>query len=89
MAARRDGIDIRVSHRVRRVIKNALGEVVGIEASIDGDRSIRIGARKAVIFATGGFLHNLEIRENFLHVPLFGAALRYPTRAISSTSRAL
>jgi 3-oxosteroid 1-dehydrogenase len=71
-AARRDGIDIRTSHRVRRVIKNARGEVVGIEASIDGDQSIRIGARKAVIFATGGFLHNPELRENFLHVPLFG-----------------
>jgi predicted oxidoreductase len=71
-AARRDGIDIRTSHQVRRVIKNAFGEVIGVEATINGDRSIRIGARKAVVFATGGFIHNPELRQNFLHVPLFG-----------------
>jgi 3-oxosteroid 1-dehydrogenase len=71
-AARRDGIDIRTEHRVQRVVRNDLGEVVGVEAT-DGDgKVVRVQARKAVVFATGGFTHNAELRQNFLHAPVYG-----------------
>jgi len=33
---------------------------------------VRIQARKAVIFATGGFTHDVELRQNFLHAPVYG-----------------
>jgi 3-oxosteroid 1-dehydrogenase len=32
----------------------------------------RIGARKAVVFATGGFTHDAELRRNFLSAPVYG-----------------
>jgi 3-oxosteroid 1-dehydrogenase len=71
-AARRDGVDVRLSHRAQRVIRNSSGEVVGVEANVGKDRIVRIRARKAVIFATGGFTHNPELRSNFLHAPVNG-----------------
>src|SRR3954452_16049257 len=53
-AAERDGVDIRVSHRVQRLVVSD-GAVVGVEATTPAGRTHRIAARKAVIFATGGF----------------------------------
>jgi 3-oxosteroid 1-dehydrogenase len=69
-AAVRDGVDIRTSHRVQRVVVEG-GRVVGVEASTPDGRSHRIGARKAVIFASGGFTHDDELRTNFLGVPAY------------------
>ncbi|HYT09533.1 MAG TPA: FAD-binding protein [Mycobacteriales bacterium] len=70
-AARRDGVDIRTGHRAQRVLVSD-GRVVGVEASTADGAPHRIGARKAVIFATGGFTHDPELRANFLNVPVFG-----------------
>jgi len=70
-AAERDGVDIRTDHRVQRVV-TAGGAVVGVEATTDADRTVRVRARKAVIFATGGFTHDRELRENFLSQPVYG-----------------
>ena len=69
-AAERDGVDVRVSHRVQRLVV-ADGAVVGVEAS-GPDGVVRVGARKAVIFASGGFTHDPELRANFLSAPVFG-----------------
>jgi 3-oxosteroid 1-dehydrogenase len=75
-AARRDGIDIRLAHRVQRLIRDAdergQGAVVGVEATTPAGDTVRVHARKAVIFATGGFTHDAELRANFLGVPAFG-----------------
>jgi 3-oxosteroid 1-dehydrogenase len=70
-AAERDGVDIRLRHRVQRLITTG-GAVVGVEASTPDGTVHRIGARKAVIFATGGFTHNEEMRQNFLSIPAVG-----------------
>jgi 3-oxosteroid 1-dehydrogenase len=70
-AARRDGVDIRTSHRVQRLVTNDRA-VVGVEATTSDGTLQRIRARKAVIFATGGFTHNKELRQNFLNVPVYG-----------------
>jgi hypothetical protein len=69
-AAERDGVDVRVSHRVQRLVIEG-GAVVGVEAS-GPDGAVRVGARKAVIFATGGFTHDPELRANFLSAPVYG-----------------
>jgi 3-oxosteroid 1-dehydrogenase len=70
-AAARDGVDVRTGHRVQRVV-TAGGTVVGVEASTPDGAVHRIGARKAVVFATGGFTHDRELRGNFLNVPVYG-----------------
>jgi 3-oxosteroid 1-dehydrogenase len=69
-AAERDGVDIRVEHRVQRLVI-ADGAVVGVEAT-GPEGTVRIGARKAVIFASGGFTHDPELRANFLSAPVYG-----------------
>jgi 3-oxosteroid 1-dehydrogenase len=71
-SARRDGVEIRTGHRVQRVVRNERGEVVGVEATTAGGTGLRVRARKAVIFATGGFTHDPELRANFLSVPAMG-----------------
>jgi 3-oxosteroid 1-dehydrogenase len=70
-AAARDGVDIRTGHRVQRLV-TADGAVVGVEASTADGATVRVRARKAVIFATGGFTHDRELRENFLSAPVYG-----------------
>jgi succinate dehydrogenase/fumarate reductase flavoprotein subunit len=70
-AARRDGVVIHTSHRVNRLVMSG-GRVTGVVAATP-DGAVRvIGARKAVIFASGGFTHNPELRQNFLNVPAYG-----------------
>lgn len=70
-AAERDGVQIRTGHRVERLVMNPLGDVVGVEAATEGG-TFRARARKAVVFATGGFTHNPELRRNFLSAPVYG-----------------
>ena len=69
--AERDGVEIRTGHRVQRVIVDG-ARVVGVEATDTAGRQVRVIARKAVIFATGGFAHDPELRRNYLSAPLFG-----------------
>jgi hypothetical protein len=71
-ACRRDRVEIKTGHRVQRVIRNDRGEVIGVEASVEGGGVFRARARKAVIFATGGFTHDPELRKNFLNIPVYG-----------------
>jgi len=70
-AAARDGVTVRTGHRVQRMVV-ADGAVVGVEATTPDGATHRVRARKAVIFATGGFTHNRELRQNFLNVPVYG-----------------
>jgi succinate dehydrogenase/fumarate reductase flavoprotein subunit len=70
-AAERDGVDVRTSHRVQRLVL-ADGAVVGVEATTPDGATVRVGARKAVIFASGGFTHDPELRQNFLAAPVYG-----------------
>ena len=71
-AARRDGVEIRTGMRVQRLIRSDSGEIVGVEADGTDGKSFALRARKAVIFASGGFTHDVDLRKNFLTVPVFG-----------------
>jgi hypothetical protein len=70
-AAERDGIDLRLGCRVQRVLRSD-GAVVGVEATTAQGGGLRVRARKAVIFASGGFTHDVELRRNHLTSPVFG-----------------
>ncbi|MCS0631231.1 FAD-dependent oxidoreductase [Telluria mixta] len=65
-AARRDGISIKTSHRVQSIIRNGRGEVVGVEVTSPEGETLRFRAKKAVVFATGGFTHDPQLRRDFL-----------------------
>jgi 3-oxosteroid 1-dehydrogenase len=70
-AAKRDGVDIRTGHRIQRLIRNAADEVIGVEADTTKGKK-RFLARKAVVFCTGGFTHDVELRKNYLSAPVYG-----------------
>lgn len=65
-------IPVLKKHRVERVVTNGAGEVVGVEASLRKGGIVSVRARKAIVFATGGFTHNKEYRDQFLRGPIFG-----------------
>lgn len=67
------GVDIQTHSRVMHPLKNDDGEVVGLEVRVDR-RTELIGARQAVIFATGGFLHNPRMAHEYLRGPVMGGA---------------
>ncbi len=69
--AARDGVEVKTNHRVQRVVLNSAGRVVGVEADT-GRGTVRFKARKAVVFASGGFTHDKELRKNFLSAPVLG-----------------
>lgn len=65
-------IPVLTKHRVERVVTNDAGEVVGVEVSLRKGGTVSVRGRKAVVFATGGFTHNKEYRDQFLRGPIFG-----------------
>lgn len=71
-AARRDGVDLRLSHRVDCVLRDPRGRAEAVEVIDAGGERRRILARHAIVFATGGFTHAEDMRNNFLAVPAYG-----------------
>ncbi|MCW3041221.1 MAG: hypothetical protein JWM31_3126 [Solirubrobacterales bacterium] len=66
------GVDVRCGHRVCALVLNDADEVVGVVA--DGPAGkVRVRARRAVVFASGGFAQNPEMRRAFLGGPVFGS----------------
>jgi succinate dehydrogenase/fumarate reductase flavoprotein subunit len=69
--ADKNNISLLLEHRVTRIFRNNSGQVVGVEAS-HGNAVVRVRANKAVVFGSGGFTHNPELRRNYLRGPIFG-----------------
>lgn len=65
-------IPILLNHRAQKLILNSKGEIIGLEATKEGNKIVSLRARKAVIFGSGGFTHSPEKRLNFLRGPVFG-----------------
>ncbi|MFV3073531.1 FAD-dependent oxidoreductase [Niveispirillum fermenti] len=55
------GAPILTGHRATKLVLEE-GRVIGLEART-GERTVTIGARKGVIFATGGFAHNTDLLQ--------------------------
>ncbi|MGE3622139.1 MAG: FAD-dependent oxidoreductase, partial [Acidimicrobiia bacterium] len=67
------GAKVLVEHQVVRALRNTEGEVVGVETRV-GLRTELIGARKGVIFTSGGFLHDERRVLEHLKGPVLGGA---------------
>jgi succinate dehydrogenase/fumarate reductase flavoprotein subunit len=65
-------IETLLEHRVRGVTQNAAGEVTGVVVETDQGGIANMRAKRGVIFATGGFTHNVAMAENFLRGPIWG-----------------
>ena len=71
-ALRERNIPILLGHRAMRLVKNVEGRVVGLEAESAGE-VVSLRARKAVIFATGGYVHNPDFVANYQRNRLWGS----------------
>jgi succinate dehydrogenase/fumarate reductase flavoprotein subunit len=67
------GAELRVGTQVVHVIKDESGRVIGVEARA-GVRTVLYGARRGVIFGSGGFIHDPQLRQAFLRGPVLGGA---------------
>ena len=66
------GVSIELGQRVDAAVQDASGRVVGVTVHGEDGITQRIGARKGVVFATGGFTHNVEMCRQFLKGPIYG-----------------
>jgi 3-oxosteroid 1-dehydrogenase len=69
-ACEKHGVALLTNHRAETVVVDDDDAVVGVRVETGGATKF-IQARQAVIFATGGFTHNDELRRNFLAAPIF------------------
>ena len=69
MDARR--IPVRTRHRAHRLVMRD-GAVVGLEVLDRTGKPLRIKVIKGVVFCTGGFTHNRQMRIDYLKGPVFG-----------------
>jgi 3-oxosteroid 1-dehydrogenase len=66
------GVEARCGHRVTGALVDDAEHVVGVTAST-ADGPVRVRARQAVIFASGGFGQNPDMRRAYLAGPIFGS----------------
>jgi 3-oxosteroid 1-dehydrogenase len=59
-------------HAVTGLVRNAVGQVVGVNVKAPDGAVMDLRARKAVVFASGGFTHNQELMINFQPGPVWG-----------------
>lgn len=66
-------VQVQCNSRVMEVLKDENGEVVGLEVRV-GHRAEYVGVRQGVVFASGGFLHHVDMAREFLRGPVMGGA---------------
>ncbi len=71
-AVKERGIPLLTNHRAMKLILNQEGRVIGVEAE-SGDATVRVRARKAAIFGTGGYVHNSEFVSMYQPNRLWGS----------------
>lgn len=69
--AKEHGIPVNTNHQVTQIFRNSNGVVEGLEVKAAKDTKT-YKAKKAVIFATGGYTHNEEMMLNFQRGPVYG-----------------
>jgi succinate dehydrogenase/fumarate reductase flavoprotein subunit len=71
-AVRKRGIPVLFNHRATRLVVDGAGRVTGVEADSAG-KAVAVRARKAAVFATGGYVHNPEFVETYQRNRLYGS----------------
>ncbi len=69
---KRRGVPVLTAHRATRIVMNPQGRVIGVECDAAG-KTVRLRARKAVIFGSGGYAHNTEFVDAYQKQSLMGA----------------
>jgi 3-oxosteroid 1-dehydrogenase len=64
LTLRAAGVPLWLSTPMKSLITDSSGAVIGVEAEREG-RRVRIGARRGVVLATGGFEHSEEMRRQY------------------------
>ena len=62
------GVEVLLDSPAQELITNDDGSVVGVAAT-SGGQSLRVGARRGVVLATGGFENNPEMVRDYLQLP--------------------
>ena len=65
-------VPVLLNHAATRLLTNDAGRVIGLEAASNG-KTVRLRARKGVIFGTGGFAHNVNALANYQRNPVYGS----------------
>ena len=71
-ALREKRIPVKTRHRAKQLIQDENGRVIGLVAEKRDGTLYKIKANRGVIFTTGGFTHNKQMRLDFLKGPVFG-----------------
>jgi 3-oxosteroid 1-dehydrogenase len=69
---RRNNVEILTGHRVVDLISNSSGQIVGVIVDHQGT-TLRVRARKAVIFGTGGYAKNPDMMRHFQKARVYGS----------------
>jgi 3-oxosteroid 1-dehydrogenase len=65
------GVQVLLGHRAMTLLRNDAGEIVGVEARTR-TRTVLVRANRAVVFGTGGFLHDPDLVRSHLPGKVFG-----------------
>ena len=67
-AVRDRGVEVHLDTPAQELLTDHDGAVIGVQAS-SGGRPFRVGARRGVVLATGGFENNPEMVRDYLQLP--------------------
>ncbi len=65
-------VPVLMGHRVTSLLRNARGEVVGVECTKMDKSKVRLRAKRGVIFGSGGFTQSKDLVQQFQPGPIFG-----------------
>ncbi|MCZ7530101.1 MAG: FAD-dependent oxidoreductase [Acidimicrobiia bacterium] len=71
LGAAKYGVQIVLEHQAMTLLRNDEGEVAGLQLR-RGHEAVLARARKAVIFASGGYAHSAELIERYLPGRIYG-----------------
>lgn len=66
------GVEVLTDHRVVNLVRGANNEIIGVEVDTE-EGKIAVRSRKAVIFGTGGYAHNLDYVRQYQRIFLYGS----------------